>query len=86
MNTNYHFSERGNAKVLFVDQLFNELENKQIITSVSELIENGQINFIIDLSKVPYINMIADSTVCCPFNTRPKKSEASFHFQVSLLR
>ena len=60
MNTNYHFSERGNAKVLFVDQLFNELENKQIITSVSELIENGQINFIIDMFKNYY-------TVFCQF-------------------
>jgi len=80
MNTNYHLSERGNAKVLFVDQLFNELENKQIITSVSELIENGQINFIIDLSKVPYIN---SAGLNCLLSIQHKTQKVGGQFSLS---
>lgn len=80
MNTNYHFSQRGNTRILFVDHLFNELENKQIVTSVSDLIENGQINFIIDLSNVPYIN---SAGLNCLLSIQHKTQKAGGQFSLS---
>ncbi|MBL7829912.1 MAG: STAS domain-containing protein [Saprospiraceae bacterium] len=80
MNNIYHFAQRGNAKVLFVDSLFNELENKQIISSVSNLIENGQINFVIDLSKVPFIN---SAGLNCLLSIQHKTQKAGGQFALS---
>lgn len=80
MNNIYHFAQRGSAKVLFVESLFNELDNKHIVMSVANLIENGQINFVIDLSKVPYIN---SSGLNCLLSIQHKTQKAGGQFSLS---
>ena len=80
MNNIYHFTQQGNAKVLFVENLFNEIQNKRILEDVASQIEGGNINFIMDISKVPFIN---SAGLNCLLSIKHKSQKAGGQFAVS---
>lgn len=50
------FSEQLKIQIIRVENLLSPVENQEIVDAVSNLIHEGKNNFIIDLSKLPYIN------------------------------
>jgi anti-sigma B factor antagonist len=80
MNNIYYFTQEGNAKVLFVESLFNEIQNKRILEEVATQIEGGHINFIMDISKVPFIN---SAGLNCLLSIKHKSQKAGGQFSVS---
>lgn len=54
----YTISERDAVQVLEVQNLFNELDNKEILVDVQNRIEKGFNKFIVDLSKLDFMNSV----------------------------
>ncbi len=54
----YSISEHNKVQVLEVQDLFNELDNKQILQDVQSRIEQGLNKFILDLSKLDFMNSV----------------------------
>ncbi|MEM9819861.1 MAG: STAS domain-containing protein [Bacteroidota bacterium] len=54
----YSIFERNAVQVLEVQNLFNELDNKEILTDVQNRIERGFNNFIVDLSQLDFMNSV----------------------------
>jgi len=54
----YSISERNAIQVLEVQNLFNELDNKEILTDIQGRIEQGSNNFIVDLSNLDFMNSV----------------------------
>ncbi len=54
----YSILERDAVQVLEVQNLFNELDNKEILVDVQNRIEKGFNKFIVDLSKLDFMNSV----------------------------
>ncbi len=54
----YSIQEHEAIQVVKVEQLFNELDNKAILSEVRKKIENGSTKFVIDLSNLNFMNSI----------------------------
>ena len=54
----YSIFKHDAAQVLEVRTLFNELDNKEILRDVQNRIEQGFNNFIVDLSKLDFMNSV----------------------------
>jgi anti-sigma B factor antagonist len=54
----YFFSDLNDIKIFSADNLWNPDEQKEITEAVNAFIIEGKVKFIIDLSKVEYINSI----------------------------
>ena len=53
---NYSFSEKQGIQILVVDNLMNPLENQAIIKVVENKIKENNLEYIVDLSKMDYMN------------------------------
>lgn len=58
MNAPYSISSHGSIQVLEVNSLLSEYENKQLLKVAQARIEEGFSNFVIDLSKMEYMNSV----------------------------
>ena len=54
----YSIFEHNKVQVLEVQDLFNELDNKEILLDVQSRIEKGLNKFILDLSKLDFMNSV----------------------------
>jgi len=52
----YSFKEKNNIQILDVDDLLNPTDNQKIIEEVQGRIDGGQLDFIINLAPMDYIN------------------------------
>jgi len=52
----YSIQEQQEVQILAVDNLISEFENRQILQKVAHIIENGANRFVIDLSKLRFLN------------------------------
>jgi len=54
----YSISDHNTVQVLEVQSLFNETDNKEILRDVQSRIEKGLNKFIVDLSKLDFMNSV----------------------------
>lgn len=54
----YTISEQKEVKVLEINRLLNEYENKVILDEVDECIQSGKRDFIIDLAHLEFMNSV----------------------------
>jgi len=54
----YFFSDLNDLKIFSADNLWNPEEQKEITETVNNFIKEGKVKFIIDLSKIEFINSI----------------------------
>lgn len=52
----YSIQRQEEIQVLSVDNLISEFENRQILEEVKDIIETGSNRFVIDLSKLRFLN------------------------------
>ena len=52
----YQFNKEKSVQILELNNFFDNIENQKILSEISTYIENGDIYFIIDFSKMEYIN------------------------------
>ncbi len=52
----YSITQKENSRILAVDNLLNEYENRRILDEIDELILDENIHFIVDLGQMDYIN------------------------------
>jgi anti-sigma B factor antagonist len=52
----YQFFKEKSVQILELNNFFDNIENSKILTEISNYIQNGDIYFIIDFSKMEYIN------------------------------
>ena len=57
----YLFHQKGDIQVLEINSLLNEIQNKQILRQATQKIEDGFSNFVVDLSKMDFINSVGIS-------------------------
>ena len=51
-------SNKEDVQIIKVDDLLNEYENKRILKVVHQKMEEGFPNFIVDLSRIDYMNSV----------------------------
>lgn len=54
----YSISEQDTIQVLEVNSLLNEYDNKEILLDVQSRIEKGLTRFVVDLSKLDFMNSV----------------------------
>lgn len=52
----HQFTKEKSVQILQLNNFFDNIENSKILSEISNFIENGDIYFIIDFSKMEYIN------------------------------
>lgn len=58
MNIQYDLTQTNDTAVLTVYDLLAEFGNREILQAAQGRIDQGFTNFVVDLSKVPYINSV----------------------------
>jgi anti-sigma B factor antagonist len=53
---NYSFTEKQGVQILVVDNLMNPLDNQEIIKVVEGKIKENNLEYVIDLSEMDYMN------------------------------
>lgn len=54
----YKFTLQDNIQVLTVDSLIDPTDNQAIIQAVQDLIQQGHVNFVVNLEKMTYMSSI----------------------------
>ena len=57
----YTLNQKGNIQILKTNNLLNEIQNKKILRQATQQIEQGFSNFVVDLSKMDFINSVGIS-------------------------
>ena len=57
----YTLNQKGNIQILKINNLLSEIQNKKILQQATQQIEQGFSNFVVDLSKMDFINSVGIS-------------------------
>ena len=58
MNKHYFDSEKAPVRILTISSLFNEWDNRHLLTEFQQYLNEGFQQFIIDLTNLPIINSV----------------------------